>query len=506
MGEGKILIIDNDVEFPQKLSSFLKEQGYILHVYQESRKGLDAFLKEEFDVVMVELAMPQMNGIEVIEEIKKIDPESITIIMTTQPSLETVQRAIRAGAFDYITKPFSKEEISFVMKRALAFRNLSVARRKLMEELEKQNVRLERQIKEKTKELALIYQVGRDISSTLNLEEILEIILDRVCVVLNIEKCSILLLDEGKGELYIRAARGLSEDVIIQTRLKVGEPISGWVLKNKKPVFVEDIEKDPRFARRNYERYYTHSFISVPLIVKEDAIGVINVNNKKTRQPLTEDDFRIVKGIANKASIAVENARLYSTLEDSYIRTVTALTSAIDAKDHYTKSHSEHVSQYAVAIGREMGLSDREIEEIRQACQLHDLGKIGVHDYILTKPGKLTPEEWEEIKQHSLKSAEILKPLIFLGGAIDLIRQHHERYDGKGYPYGLKGEEIKLGARIIAVADSFDAMTTDRPYRRARTKEEAIEEIKKCSGTQFDPKVVEAFLRIVDKLPPKPKK
>ncbi|MCD6228404.1 MAG: response regulator [Candidatus Omnitrophica bacterium] len=506
MGEGKVLIIDNQIEFSQKLTAFLKEQGYIPSVYQEIKKALDAFLKEEFDVVMVELGMPQMDGIEIIEEIKKVDPESITIAMITHPSLETVQKAIRAGAFDYITKPFSKEEISFVMKRAFAFRNLSVGRKKLMEELEKQNVKLEQQIKEKTKELALIYQVDRDISSTLNLEEILEVILDRLCIVLNVERCSVLLLDEGKGELYIRAARGLSEDIVIQTRLKVGEPISGWVLKHKEPVFVEDIEKDPRFARRNHERYYTHSFISVPLIVKEGAIGVINVNNKKTKQPLTNDDFRIVKGIANKAAIAVENVRLYSTLEDSYIRTVTALTSAIDAKDHYTKSHSEHVSQYAVAIGREMGLSEREIEEIRQACQLHDLGKIGVHDYILTKPGKLTPEEWEEIRQHSLKSAEILKPLIFLGEAIDLIKQHHERYDGKGYPYGLKGDQIKLGARIIAVADSFDAMTTDRPYRRARTKEEAIEEIKKCSGTQFDPKVVEAFLRIVDKLPPKPKK
>ena len=148
-----------------------------------------------------------------------------------------------------------------------------------------------------------------------------------------------------------------------------------------------------------------------------------------------------------------------------------------------------------------LGLSKLEILNIQQACQLHDLGKIGVHDYILTKLDKLTQEEWEEIKQHSLKSAEILRPLSFLGGVVTLVEQHHERYDGLGYPYGLKGEEIKLGARIMAVADSFDAMVTNRPYRKAFPLEKAVGEIKKCSGSQFDPKVVEVFLRVLEKNP-----
>jgi HD-GYP domain-containing protein (c-di-GMP phosphodiesterase class II) len=152
-------------------------------------------------------------------------------------------------------------------------------------------------------------------------------------------------------------------------------------------------------------------------------------------------------------------------------------------------------------IAREMQLSVKEIDEIRSACELHDLGKIGVHDYILAKSEKLTAEEWEEIKLHSLKSANILMPFNFLDGVVDLVRQHHERYDGTGYPDGLKGEAIKLGARIMAVADAFDAMVSKRPYREQPfTKQEAIEEIKKNSETQFDPEVVKAFLRIVDKL------
>jgi len=192
---------------------------------------------------------------------------------------------------------------------------------------------------------------------------------------------------------------------------------------------------------------------------------------------------------------------LYEELQTTYLRTIKALAQAIDARDHYTHRHSENVTKYSVMIAQEMELSANEIDEIRQACGLHDLGKIGIHDYVLTKPGKLTAQEWEEVRLHSLKGAEILAPLKFLDEAIRLIQQHHERYDGKGYPYGLKGESILLGARIMAVADAFDAMISERPYReKPLTKEKAIEEVKKSSGTQFDPQVVKAFLKIIDKL------
>jgi len=193
--------------------------------------------------------------------------------------------------------------------------------------------------------------------------------------------------------------------------------------------------------------------------------------------------------------------KLYEELQATYLRTIKALAHAIDARDHYTHSHSENVTKYAVIVAQEMKLSAKDVKEIKQACELHDLGKIGIHDYVLTKPGKLTPQEWEEVRVHSLKAGEILEPLGFLKGTIELIQQHHERYDGKGYPYGLKGESIRLGARIMVVADAFDAMISERPYReKPLTKQKAIEEVKRNSGTQFDPQVVRAFLKIVDKL------
>jgi putative nucleotidyltransferase with HDIG domain len=193
--------------------------------------------------------------------------------------------------------------------------------------------------------------------------------------------------------------------------------------------------------------------------------------------------------------------KLYDDLRSTYMRTIKALAQAIDARDHYTHSHSENVTSYAAIIAEEMQLSTKDIEIIREACQLHDIGKIGIQDCILTKPDKLTPDEWDELRLHPSKGAQILEPLTFLSEVVNLVRHHHERYDGKGYPDGLKGEEIPLGARIMALADAYDAMISARPYRQSPfNKQDAIVEIKNNSGSQFDPKVIEAFFKIVDKI------
>jgi putative nucleotidyltransferase with HDIG domain len=183
------------------------------------------------------------------------------------------------------------------------------------------------------------------------------------------------------------------------------------------------------------------------------------------------------------------------------MRTIKALAQTIDARDHYTHSHSENVARYAVAIAEEMNFSTNDIETIREACELHDIGKIGIGDTILSKPAELSPDERDLIKLHPETAVKILEPLNFLGAVIDLVRQHHEHYDGSGYPGGRKGEDIAIGARVIHLADAYDAMISARSYRKIPlTKEEAIYEIKKNNGTQFDPKVVDAFLKIVDKL------
>jgi len=357
-----------------------------------------------------------------------------------------------------------------------------------------------RKVRQKTKAVSFLYKIERDFSNRWKTEDVLKLIVERVSSIMNVKICSILLVNSETNKLTIECAKGLEQEIVRDTEVEVGDKISGWVVKHNKPVLVRNIEGDPRFAKRSQEKYYNKSLMSVPLTIRGKVIGVLNVNNKKTRRIFNGEDFRLLKQIAAQVAIVIENARLYRRLSDLYMRTITSLAAAIDARDHYTRSHSEMVAKYAVAIAEAMKLPLERIELIRQASHLHDIGKIGVHDFILLKPGKLTNEEWEEVKLHSVKGAEILEPLVvFLDGAIDMVRQHHERYDGRGYPGNYRNGEIDIGARIMAVADAFDAMLSGRPYKKAYSEEKAIEELRGNSGTQFDPEIVETFLEVLNK-------
>ncbi|MCX5705295.1 MAG: HD domain-containing protein [Candidatus Omnitrophica bacterium] len=256
-----------------------------------------------------------------------------------------------------------------------------------------------------------------------------------------------------------------------------------------------------------------YDFISKPvnveklhfLVNKGIELHSLLAANRKLGEGLKENNASLQKQnflLAKRIEESTRNlTRLYEDLRSTYMRTIKALAQAIEARDAFTHSHSENVAHIAVAIATQMGLSSVEVETVREACELHDLGKIGIEDAILLKPSSLTPQEWEQVKKHPMTGAQILEPLTFLNDVIELVRQHHEHFDGTGYPEGRKGEDILLGARILHVADAYEAMTSARSYRKVPfTKEAATVEIVKNRGTQFDPQVVDAFLKIVDRL------
>jgi len=347
--------------------------------------------------------------------------------------------------------------------------------------------------------LSGIHEFGVATSGIVEIDRLAKLIVTNGTRLLRTEMGSLMLINKETNMLEIVAARGLPEDVVKNTRIPIGEGIAGKVAEDGEPILCENVETDKRFFRESNEKYTSKSFISVPLKVQNKVIGVLNVNNKESRQKFDEKDLRLLTILADQSAMTIENAELYKHMQDTYLGTIQTLARAIDAKDPHTKGHSDRVTRYAVKIAQEMNLSETTIRNIQYAALIHDIGKIGIQETILAKKGKLSETEYEILKMHPLIGESIITPVKFLNGIAPLILYHHEHYDGKGYLEGLRGEGIPLGARIISVADAFDAMTSDRPYRRALTKEEVRRELEKESGKRFDPEVIKALLRLLDR-------
>jgi putative nucleotidyltransferase with HDIG domain len=343
-------------------------------------------------------------------------------------------------------------------------------------------------------ETDFIFKLNEKVSLALEKELIANYIVEEVYRFLNVSVCALFLLDENAGDLKLEYSLIPDPDMLKGFFLLKGESITGVVFNNRQPLLINDLENDYYYKSLNKEYYLKNSFISVPLVFKNESIGVLNVANKKNNQPFTRKDLEFLINVGRVGAVAFQNVRLFKQVQEDYLKTITSLALIIDARDPYTKRHSENVTRYSLTIAREMGLNLEQTEILKRAGLLHDIGKIGIRDDILLKPGKLNQDEFAQIKTHSLKGEEIIRALPFLKEVAVLVRHHHERFDGNGYPDGKKGENIVLGSRILAVADTFDAMTTDRPYRKGLALETAKEELKRNKFTQFDPQVVEFFL------------
>lgn len=345
------------------------------------------------------------------------------------------------------------------------------------------------------KELTLLYEIGKELTSIMEIDFLFSKILGYLRKTFGYERTGILIINERTNELAIKATTKPFADWKKNKRIKLGQGITGYVAKTGKPYLANDVSKERRYVVLDKK---TKSEVAVPLKLGETVIGVINIEGY-TKNAFDEDDVRILTLIANQAAIAIENSRLYKSLENSYLDTIRTLVSAMEAKDHYTYGHSERVRKYALKIAKKLKLNEQQIREVNYAGYLHDIGKIGIADSLLTKIEPLTKSEYEVIKKHPDIGHSILKDVKHLSETCEIIRSEHEKYNGTGYPNGLKNGAIPIGARIIAVADAYDAMTTNRPYRKAFSKKEAIKRLKQNSGTQFDPKIVKAFLKIIEK-------
>lgn len=341
-------------------------------------------------------------------------------------------------------------------------------------------------------ELSLLYRLY-DVLLGLSVGEICERIIEEALDTIGVKTAAVLLLDEDRGGLYTEAYRGNWEEGL---RVKEDDSAIWNAIKTQKPYASCDLNR----TEHNSYLPNVKSLLVCPMIGKKRVLGAIVVADKESGEEFYSNDIKLLRAIALQAALSIENAFLYRELEDLLLGTIRSLVKALEATSTWSVGHTERVTEYAVSIGSEMGLDEKAIDKLMMCSLLHDIGKIGTPKEILDKIGKLEEGEWIEIRKHPLCGAEILKDMRQFDDIIDGIKYHHEYWDGSRGIFGLKGEQIPLMARILAVADAFDAMTSERPYRPKRTEEDAIKEIVDFSGKQFDPRVVEAFLRWVNKI------
>jgi putative nucleotidyltransferase with HDIG domain len=363
-----------------------------------------------------------------------------------------------------------------------------------------------------SEQLKALMGIGSVINSSLGKERVLEEVMDSLIALMRAERGFLMLRDEN-GELKPVVARGVEHINLVEKAFEFSRTVVRKVAETGQPVLTTNAQQDPRFESQvSVAAYSLRSVMCAPLKIKDDLIGVIYVDNRARSGMFRDSDLEMISAFANQAAVAIDNASLLEDLQQSnrdlakanrelqqaYQATLEGWVHALDLKDKETKGHTERVTILTERLARSMGVEDEALEHIRRGALLHDIGKMGIRDSILQGTTELTPEEREQICQHPIYARDMLWPIKFLRPSIDIPYCHHEKWDGTGYPRGLKGMEIPFAARIFAVIDVWDALVSDRPYRKALPYDEVKQRIKADAGKHFDPHVVRAFLELQD--------
>lgn len=347
-------------------------------------------------------------------------------------------------------------------------------------------------------QLRTLMDLSAALNSTLDAAQIRRKAVESVTRIVDCERSSLLVLDPDTSDLCFEVTLEGTETLTREVRLSHGQGVAGWVVANKRSAIVPDVAADPRYVAPapGGPAIETRDMMCVPVFARGVVVGALQAMNKREGS-FDDDDRELMEALGHHVGVAIENANLYRGLKEAFYQTAEALADTVEKADPYTGAHVRRVMAHSLAISEALGIGEDEAESIRLAAVLHDIGKVGVPEDVLRKPEALDAGELETMRRHCETGSEILRRVSHLHPVMAAVRAHHERYDGAGYPDGLRGEQIPLPARIIAVADAFDAMTTERPYRGAMPVADAVAELRSCSGTQFDPAVIDAFLGVV---------
>ena len=490
-----ILIVDNETSVSEAMTKVVVSMGYPCHVAHDGSQALELIKNNQFDIIISNIKLPEIDGLELMARVQAMTPDTAFIIITGYTGEYSYDKVMGAGAGDFIKKPFTPQELKNKLKRVLFERRLQLENQRLLERQAEMNERL-----------STILAMATDLTSELDVDRLFQLIIGKVTDAMSAERTSLYVIDWDQGEIWTKVAEQVG-----QIRLPMGEGISGRVAQTGETLNVADAWDLPYFNREfdKKHNFRTRSVLCMP--VKNQlgqAIGVIQVINKKNGELFSPEDENLLKSLSAQVGIALENSLLHEEIRLSFESSIRTLSATVDARHPLTAGHSNRVTTYSMLIGQELNLSEEDLDVLKYAALLHDIGKIGIRDEVLLKDGPFTPEEREEMNTHPIKTKIILNEFHFpryLSQVPEWAAHHHEKVNGRGYPDGLTGKEMHLGSKILAVADVFDALTSARDYpkypptkgrpRDPMPLERVVSILKNDIGSHFDGAVVEAFLR-----------
>lgn len=479
-----ILVVDDDPEIVDILTDLLELRGYGVGSAANGALALKELDRQDYDLMLTDINMPVMNGMELIRLVHEREKAPVIIVITAYASIQSAIDAIKHGVYDYITKPFKFEIVTNAVEKALE-----------RQYLQRENVNL--------KEMMALYQASESISSQFCLEEVVKVLFESAASFTKADFMALYLDDDSSDNgAFVLSQRKLFQPMQQSHRYLLNslpKQLSKAVAEEHFTRYSSKIfqGQDPLLATLFADTQGTTQFSSMmvfSLKARNRLVGVFILVSFQPGVTFSDKLRRSFYMLVSKAAACIENSYLYNNLQKHYIETVESFAQALEAKDSYTHGHSRQVSLYAGLIARQLDFSSAEIASLEQAAILHDIGKIGISDAILNSRGKLSQSELEEIRKHPLKGRNIVEPISSLAAIADVVYYHHEHWDGGGYPEGLTAHKIPLMSRIIGIADAFDAMTSKRPYRLPLSIKEALLELRKESGQQFDPDLVEIFI------------
>lgn len=457
----RVIVIDDEPSVCSMVADFLSDlEGISVLTFSDPHEAVQKIQSESVDIVITDLVIGSTSGVDILDTTLESHPDALVILMTAYPTVKTAISVLQRGGYDYLVKPFKLERMRNVVVRALETQNVR-----------RENLRLK-------EELGLL-KVSASLLSDNSLSETLDRVVEAAMYDLDAAGVSLELTEEVDSEKEY-------------SRIRTGSPGNKElekILREEMPSLSSETGLSSN-AQDNLG--IDRSIICQPLHSGNQFFGWLRVLfDRKSHNA----DQRFLEILGAGASAAIARSQLSLRLSDSYLQVISALAGAIEARDWYTAGHTDRVSKMAEVVASNLGWSDQKMIELRHGSTLHDIGKIGVPDSILNKPGRLTEYERKIMMKHPEMGVKIIEGIDFLKGAIPYLLYHHERYDGAGYPMGLAGEDIPIEGRILAVADTVDAILSDRPYRKGASPEQAISELIKHKGTQFDPKIVDIFLK-----------